>query len=94
MSITTTQLVSALHSRRTVMNGASIPVHKRPSTDHEPAIIHRIEKTPASLKQASTVLEYPHVLITVKVAKENTVPGVEQWANWPKTNSPHFFRQE
>ena len=90
MSITITQLVSALHSQRTVMNGASTPVHKRASADLEPAVIHRIEKTPSPLRQVSAVPRFSHVLITVKVAKENSVPDVKQWANWLKTNLPPY----
>lgn len=77
-SIAITQLVSELHSKRIVKNGASMPIHKRATADCEPAIIHRIETTPAPLQQVRTVPWLSHVLIAVKVAKENTIPNLKQ----------------
>ena len=44
--ITTTQLVSRLHSLRSVRAGISIPIHKRVVGNQPPALVHRIEKTP------------------------------------------------
>ena len=92
-SITTTQLVSALHSKSTVMTGASMPVHKRPTADCEPAIIHRIETTPAPLQQVRNFPRFSHVLIAVKLTKENTVPNTKQWATWLKTNLPPYISE-
>lgn len=90
-SIAITQLVSALHSNRRVRTGASMPVHKRSTADCEPAIIHRIEKTPAPLQQVRTVPRFSYVLIAVKLTKENTVPNTKQWATWLKTNLPLYI---
>lgn len=69
-AITTTQLISRLHSLQSVRNGRSMPVHKRAMTnDQPPALIHRIEQTPAlSSAQVVGVPKYSHVLIAVKVS--------------------------
>ena len=77
-SIANTQLVSELHSKRTVKTWASMPIHKRATADCEPAIIHRIEMTPAPLQQVRTVPRFSHVLTAVKVTKENTIPNLKQ----------------
>lgn len=68
-----------------------MPVHKRSTADCEPAIIHRIEMTPAPLQQVRTVPRFSYVLIAVKLTKENTVPNTKQWATWLKTNLPHYI---
>ncbi|KAF4505467.1 hypothetical protein G6O67_007413 [Ophiocordyceps sinensis] len=91
-AITTTQLISRLHSHRSVRKGVSMPVHKRAlDDDRPPALIHRIEKTPAPTSaQVTAVKRHSHVLIAVKVAKENTVPNATEWARWLKTNLPPY----
>lgn len=61
------------------------------TADCEPAIIHRIETTPAPLQQVRTVPRFSYVLIAVKLTKENTVPNTKQWATWLKTNLPHYI---
>ena len=68
-----------------------MPIHKRATADCEPAIIHRIEKTPAPLQQICTVPRFSHVLIAVKITKENTVPNIKQWATWLMTNLPPYI---
>lgn len=90
-SIAITQLVFALHSKSAVRTGASMPVHKRPTADCEPAITYRIETTSVPLQQVRTVPKFSHVLIAVKLAKENTVPNTKQWATWLKTNLPNYI---
>ena len=68
-----------------------MPVHKRPTADCEPAIIHRIETTSVPLQQIRTVPKFSHIFIAVKLAKENTVPNTKQWATWLKTNLPNYI---
>lgn len=63
-----------------------MPIHKRATAGCKPAIIHRIETTPAPLQQVRTVPRFSHVLIAVKVTKENTIPNLKQWATWLMTN--------
>lgn len=72
-AVSTTQLVSRLHSLHSVRRGMSMPVHKRAlGDDVAPALIHRIERTslPSSALQTTAVPNNAaRVRITVKVRR-------------------------
>lgn len=67
-AISTSQLVARLHSIENARDYVSMPVYKHKTNDSSPAIIHKIEKSPAPTRQTKRVPKYAHVLIDVKVS--------------------------
>ncbi|KAK2591010.1 hypothetical protein QQS21_011303 [Conoideocrella luteorostrata] len=90
--ISITQLVAKFHTRKSVQLGRSTPVYRPAGKDTTPALIHRIEKTPQpSSPQVAPAPAHAHVLISVTVKKENSVPKLTQWAEWLKSNLPPYI---
>ncbi|KAK2590430.1 hypothetical protein QQS21_011891 [Conoideocrella luteorostrata] len=90
--ISTVQLVANLHTRESVRLGRSMPICMG-NRYAPPAIIHRIETTPPppSPRVAPAALPHAHVMISVTVKKENSIPNLAQWAEWLKTNLPSYI---
>ncbi|PHH72062.1 hypothetical protein CDD80_4808 [Ophiocordyceps camponoti-rufipedis] len=90
--ITTTRLMAKMLSMESVRQGMSMPVHKLAAEKRSPALIHRIQRSPspAAALAESPPPKHAHVVITVKVAKSDTVPVARDWAEWLTTNLPPY----
>ena len=85
--------MSALYNRAVLAKWrSSQPIYKGHSDpSRPPALIHKIEMSPPPQDVVMGVPRHSHVMIGVKVSKNNTVPKAEQFKRWLTANVPHYI---